>query len=74
MTWNVGLVVEQAELAQILELQRQNHVAEVTPEHARVQGFVTARHSLESLEQMHALAPSVVARAAPGGPRAWDWR
>jgi len=67
VTWNVGLVGERAELEQILELQRRNHVAAVTPEQARAQGFVTARHSLESLEAMHALAPSVVARAVPGG-------
>ncbi|HKO94276.1 MAG TPA: hypothetical protein VJU61_24150 [Polyangiaceae bacterium] len=66
MTWKVGLVEGRAELEQILELQRQNHLAQLTPEQAREQGFVTARHSLESLEQMHALAPSVVARAEPG--------
>jgi hypothetical protein len=70
VTWNVELVVERAELEQILELQRRNHIAELTPEQARAQGFVTARHSLESLEQMHALAPSVVARAVPAGPLA----
>jgi GNAT superfamily N-acetyltransferase len=67
MTWDIELARESSELEQILELQRQNHITQVTPEQARAQGFVTAQHSLESLTGMHALAPSVVARAVPGG-------
>lgn len=66
MTWDVGPVREASELQQILELQLQNHVFTVSAEQARSQGFVTARHTLDSLTQMHALAPSIVARAEHG--------
>jgi hypothetical protein len=66
LTWEVGLVRGRDELEAILELQRQNHASQLTPEQARAQGFVTARHTLQSLEQMHALGPSIVARASDG--------
>lgn len=62
MTWVVGPVRERGELEQILDLQRQNLAPRLTPEAARSQGFVTAEHDLETLERMHALAPSIVAR------------
>lgn len=62
MTWRVGPVKERGELEQILELQRQNLAPRLTPEAVRSQGFVTAEHDLQTLEQMHALAPSIVAR------------
>lgn len=61
--WAVGKVRERAELAQILELQRANLAANVSIDEARSQGFVTAVHSLETLQHMHELAPSIVARA-----------
>ena len=67
MAWDIELARGGSELEQILELQRENHLTQVTPEHARAQGFVTARHSLESLTGMHALAPSVLGWARPGG-------
>ena len=47
----------------ILALQRANLVAQLTPEVAKRDGFVTVVHDLAMLEQMHRLAPSVVARA-----------
>ena len=63
MNWSATLVRERTELEQILELQAQNLKLFVRPEIARTQGFLTAEHTLESLEQMHALAPSVVVHA-----------
>lgn len=62
MTWSVGPVKERRELDQILELQQQNLAPRLTPEAVFNQGFVTAEHDLETLERMHALAPSIVAR------------
>ena len=62
MTWLVGAVTERSELEQILDLQRQNLAPRLSPEVVLSQGFVTAEHDLETLEQMHALAPSIVAK------------
>lgn len=66
MNWHVGTVSGSSELAAILELQRENHASRVTPEQARAEGFVTAQHTLQSLGEMHALGPSIVARASDG--------
>jgi ribosomal protein S18 acetylase RimI-like enzyme len=61
--WTVGTVREPAELAQILELQRANLAAHLSADEAQAEGFVTAVHSLEVLQRMHELAPSIVAQA-----------
>jgi GNAT superfamily N-acetyltransferase len=66
MQWTVGTVRDSAELEQILALQRANLAANVSADEASAQGFVTAVHDLESLQQMHALAPSIVARGEHG--------
>ena len=59
--WTVAKVSERAELEQILALQRANLAVNVSLDEAQAQGFVTAVHSLETLQQMHELAPSIVA-------------
>jgi hypothetical protein len=64
--WTVGTVVDPAELAQILALQRANLAANVSDDEAKTQGFVTAVHDLEALQRMHLLAPSIVARGESG--------
>ena len=56
------LAATREDLQDILALQRENLRDHVSPEDARSEGFVTVAHTLESLEQMHALAPSVIAR------------
>jgi hypothetical protein len=56
-----GPVEGEDQLAQILELQRENHRAQVSDAIARSQGFVTVAHDLPTLRAMHAHAPSVVA-------------
>lgn len=61
--FDVSPVRSREELSQILELQRKNLVSEVPPEVAAAQGFVTVAHTLEALEAMHELAPSIIARA-----------
>lgn len=66
MTWEIGRVRSRDELAAILELQRESHASRVTAAQARTEGFVTAQHTLEILEQMHALGPSIVARTSDG--------
>jgi len=62
-SWTVRKLQERVELEQILELQRANLTANVSADEAREQGFVTAVHSLDTLQHMHELAPSIVARA-----------
>ncbi len=47
----------------ILRLQRANLEASVGPDEAARDGFVTVVHTREILERMHAIAPSIVARA-----------
>ncbi len=49
------------ELLQILELQRANVARNVPAEEIASQGFVTVEHTLEVLERMHAIVPSIVA-------------
>ena len=48
------------DLQQIIQLQRMNlihHVDEIT---LKSQGFVTVQHTIEVLQQMHNLAPSII--------------
>jgi hypothetical protein len=60
----VGLARGTDDLDGILRLQRENLEETVGPDEAARDGFVTVVHTREILEQMHALAPSIVARAA----------
>jgi ribosomal protein S18 acetylase RimI-like enzyme len=56
------LVTRREELEQILQLQAANLRDHVSPEQAAREGFVTVAHTLDVLERMHALAPSVIAK------------
>src|ERR1700716_1346147 len=57
-----GPVQTDAELLQILELQRANLARHLSAEEIHAQGFVTVEHTLDLLRRMHAIAPSIVAR------------
>ena len=48
------------DLQQILVLQKKNLAFNISKEEAVSQGFVTVNHSLEMLELMHKLAPSII--------------
>lgn len=61
--WRVQPLSDAADLQRILELQRANLATSIDEQELRSQGFVTAVHSLESLQQMHALGPSIIAKA-----------
>ncbi|MBZ4422569.1 GNAT family N-acetyltransferase [Myxococcus sp. RHSTA-1-4] len=61
-TLRTCLVTRREELEQILRLQAANLRGHVSPEQAAREGFVTVSHTLDVLERMHALAPSVIAR------------
>jgi GNAT superfamily N-acetyltransferase len=61
--WRVQPLSDSADLQRILELQSANLATSIDAEELRSQGFVTAVHSLESLQQMHALGPSIIAKA-----------
>lgn len=50
------------ELQQILQLQQENVAGNITTAELKDQGFVTVVHSLEVLQQMHALQPSVIVK------------
>ena len=49
-----------SDLQQILSLQKKNLVTNISKEEMQSQGFVTVNHSLEMLEMMHKLAPSII--------------
>ena len=49
-----------SDLLQILELQKKNLAPNLSREETLSQGFVTVNHSLEMLEIMHRLAPSII--------------
>lgn len=56
------LVTRREELEQILQLQAANLKQHVSPEQAAREGFLTVAHTLDGLQRMHALAPSVIAK------------
>ncbi|WP_426751158.1 GNAT family N-acetyltransferase [Myxococcus sp. Y35] len=60
-TYTVTAVKHRAELEQILALQQRNLKQALSADEMRSQGFVTVQHDLPALEQMHAMAPSIVA-------------
>lgn len=51
-----------AELEQILDLQNQNLARNISNTEMETQGFVTMIHDLNVLQQMHNLAPSIIAK------------
>lgn len=57
-----SLVTDNNELEQILRLQQQNLPKNISTEELQSQGFVTFEHNLETLQQFHALAPSVIVK------------
>jgi ribosomal protein S18 acetylase RimI-like enzyme len=54
------LVSDKEELHQILLLQQENLLTNISEEERQAQGFVTMHHDLAVLDNMHALSPSVV--------------
>ncbi|MFT3824481.1 MAG: GNAT family N-acetyltransferase [Chitinophagaceae bacterium] len=54
------LVTTNNELQQILELQQKNLADNIDASEVQSQGFVTVQHTLEKLQQMHNIAPSVI--------------
>jgi hypothetical protein len=62
--FEVGLADGDGDLDGILRLQRDNLEATVGADAAARDGFVTVVHTRAILDMMHALAPSIVARAA----------
>lgn len=57
-----SLVHTTEELQQILTLQAENLHQHLSLEEREAQGFLTLRHDLATLQQMHALSPSVVVK------------
>ena len=49
------------ELKEILLLQEQNHMGNITDAEKQQEGFVTVRHTLELLEKMHLSCPHTIA-------------
>lgn len=60
---NIGFSNGTTDLDGIIALQRANLETTVGPDEARREGYVTVVHTREALEAMHALCPSIVARA-----------
>lgn len=61
---SLASLASREDLPGIIELQRAN--LEANAPDPRVQGFVTVVHTLDVLEKMHALAPSVVVKDEHG--------
>ncbi len=63
---NSSIIIKPAEntveLEQILQLQSQNHIQNLTPENQKVNGFVTVKHDLELLTKMSHSAPQIIAK------------
>ena len=59
---DAGPVQAGRELEQILELQQKNLAPNLPSGEIASQGFVTVQHTLDVLQRMHALAPSMVAK------------
>lgn len=57
-----SLVYFKEDFDQVLKLQQNNLKQNLTTTERAEQGFVTLQHTIETLEQMHHLAPSVVIR------------
>jgi predicted GNAT superfamily acetyltransferase len=57
-----ALVNNTDELRQILDLQQKNLPKNISGDELRSQGFVTFQHDLETLQQFHQLAPSVIVK------------
>lgn len=55
-------VASTPELEQILELQQRNLIQNINEMEMQTQGFVTMIHDLNVLQQMHDLAPSIIAK------------
>ncbi|MFN2549505.1 MAG: GNAT family N-acetyltransferase [Myxococcales bacterium] len=55
-------VESENELEQILALQRRNLARNLDAEEVAAQGFVTVEHTLDVLQRMHSISPSIVAR------------
>ena len=47
---------------QILQLQQENHIEHIEETERKTQGFVTLRHDMKILEQMHRVAPTVIVK------------
>jgi len=55
-----ALVQSEEELNQVLRLQQENHIENINRNEMQSQGFVTLRHDIDTLRQMHNLAASVI--------------
>ena len=59
----ITTVSDTRDLEQILELQQCNLIKNIDENEMREQGFVTLTHSLDDLQKMHNLAPSIIAKS-----------
>lgn len=57
-----SLAENDTELQQILSLQQENLLINLSADEQKDQGFVTLHHTLSLLQQMHKLAPNVIVK------------
>ena len=57
---STGTTITTTDLQQILDLQYENLVNNITDVEMKSEGFVTMHHSMGVLQQMHDLSPSVI--------------
>lgn len=61
-SWSASLCSTEEELQQILQLQAVNLASGLSPAELIQEGFVTLKHDLATLQQMHRLSPSVIVK------------
>ena len=57
---NLKLAVSDAELNQIIELQKENLKDNLSTKEMELQGFVTAKYTLSYLKEINILSPAVI--------------
>jgi hypothetical protein len=57
---STGTTITTTDLQQILDLQYENLVNNITDVEMKSEGFVTMHHSMDVLQQMHNLSPGIV--------------
>lgn len=59
---NVSTATGIDDLRQILNLQKENLIRNLSKDEMQSQGFVTVNHTLQMLQQMHDMAPSIIVK------------
>ena len=57
---STGITITTSDLQQILDLQEENLIKNISDNEMKSEGFVTMHHSMDVLQKMHDLSPSII--------------